>query len=62
MRYMMMLVAVAGLMLPTLSMTGCNAVKGVGKDIHDASQNVQTWMESSDENRERLSDSTVPQR
>lgn len=28
-----------------LALAGCNTVKGFGKDIHDATQNVQEWME-----------------
>jgi predicted small secreted protein len=39
----------------TLYITGCNTVKGVGKDIHDSAQNVQAWMEGSNENHETLS-------
>lgn len=62
MRYMMLLIAVAGLSLACGALGGCNAVKGVGKDLHDATQNVQTWVEGSDENRERLSDSTPARR
>lgn len=57
MRPILLLLAAFALSAFTLALGGCNAVKGIGKDIHDATQNVQTWMESSDENRERLSDS-----
>ncbi|MCC7193773.1 MAG: hypothetical protein IT444_13445 [Phycisphaeraceae bacterium] len=49
-----MLLAIAALLL-TLTATACNTFKGVGKDIHDGAQNVQTWMEGSDENHEQLS-------
>lgn len=49
-----LLLALAALVL-VLTPTACNTVKGVGKDIHDGAQNVQTWMEGSDENREQLS-------
>lgn len=31
--------------------TGCNTVRGVGKDIHDSAQQVQVWMEDSPENK-----------
>ncbi len=51
-----------GLVLLTLSLTlpACNTVKGVGKDIHDSAQNMQTWIEESDENRERLANNPAP--
>ena len=40
--------------LTLLTLPGCNTVKGVGKDIHDAAQNCQTFLEGSEENREYL--------
>ena len=33
-----------GLFALTLIITGCNTVRGVGKDIHDSAANVQDWM------------------
>ena len=38
----------------------CNTVKGVGKDIHDSTQNFQTWMEHSNENRQMLASDARP--
>jgi predicted small secreted protein len=35
-------------------LTGCNTVKGVGKDIHDSAQAVQTWVEGSDKNSDQV--------
>ena len=28
-----------------LCLTGCNTVKGVGKDIHDSAQATQSWID-----------------
>jgi predicted small secreted protein len=36
----------------------CNTVKGVGKDIHDSAQAVQTWVEGSDKNAEQVGGNT----
>jgi predicted small secreted protein len=33
---------------------GCNTIKGVGKDIHDSAQAVQTWAEGSDKNADQV--------
>lgn len=40
--------ALALLLLSTL--TGCNTVRGIGKDIHDIAQNVQMALEGNQEN------------
>ncbi len=37
-----------------LLLLGCNAVKGFGKDIHDATQHVQEWLEGSDKNSRHI--------
>ncbi len=39
---------------PLLTLTGCNAVKGFGKDIHDATQNVQEWIEGGNQNSRHI--------
>jgi predicted small secreted protein len=33
------------LALAALALVGCNAVKGLGTDIHDGTQHVQNWIE-----------------
>jgi len=37
-----------------LLLGGCNAVKGLGKDLHDTTQNVQEWMEGSSRNSRHI--------
>lgn len=33
---------------------GCNMVKGLGKDIHDSTQNVQEWIEGDSQNSRHI--------
>ena len=30
--------------------SGCNTIKGIGKDIHDSAQTVQVWLEGTSAN------------
>jgi predicted small secreted protein len=43
----------------TFCLPGCNTVKGVGKDIHDSAQAVQTWVEGSDKNADEVSNNNT---
>ncbi len=56
----MQIISTLALLTAALVLPACNTVKGVGKDIHDSAQNVQTWIEESDENRERLASNPAP--
>lgn len=44
----------AVLLAAVFMLGGCNMVKGLGKDIHDSTQNVQEWIEGSNHNSRHI--------
>lgn len=47
------------LILSAFMLGGCNMVKGIGKDIHDSTQNVQEWIEGDAQNSKQVSSKTT---